>query len=265
MALSAPSGQADPARSAHAVWLIGKVGRARSTRSRSRRSSTTSPACGLSRPSNAEDARRALIEALEVGDPVIFLEHRALYDADPGIDREFLGEGPTGSPRARRPCRPGRARPHDRGVGRHAADMPPRHSSSCQPRRERGAHRSRVGQAVQLRHSSDVPCRKRDGCSWLMRGHELEALRPRSSCGRWRRSVARCGASAVSRFQMSTIPRSPPGGDARAVSRPSRRGGTNVGCGRGEGVGPFVAGDGHVRALLDIDKAFARTPARHRS
>jgi pyruvate/2-oxoglutarate/acetoin dehydrogenase E1 component len=31
-------------------------------------------------PSNALDARYGLIEALELGDPVIFLEHRALYD-----------------------------------------------------------------------------------------------------------------------------------------------------------------------------------------
>jgi pyruvate/2-oxoglutarate/acetoin dehydrogenase E1 component len=31
-------------------------------------------------PSNADDARRALVEAVEVGDPVVFLEHRALYD-----------------------------------------------------------------------------------------------------------------------------------------------------------------------------------------
>jgi pyruvate/2-oxoglutarate/acetoin dehydrogenase E1 component len=31
-------------------------------------------------PSNAGDARRALIDAVEVGDPIIFLEHRSLYD-----------------------------------------------------------------------------------------------------------------------------------------------------------------------------------------
>jgi pyruvate/2-oxoglutarate/acetoin dehydrogenase E1 component len=31
-------------------------------------------------PSNAVDARRALVEAVELGDPVIFLEHRSLYD-----------------------------------------------------------------------------------------------------------------------------------------------------------------------------------------
>jgi len=35
-------------------------------------------------PSTAHDARRALVEAVEVGDPVVFLEHRALYDVRPG-------------------------------------------------------------------------------------------------------------------------------------------------------------------------------------
>lgn len=34
-------------------------------------------------PSNAHDARRALVEAVSIGDPVVFLEHRALYDAPP--------------------------------------------------------------------------------------------------------------------------------------------------------------------------------------
>jgi len=34
-------------------------------------------------PSNAQDARRALVEAVSIGDPVVFLEHRALYDAPP--------------------------------------------------------------------------------------------------------------------------------------------------------------------------------------
>ena len=34
-------------------------------------------------PSAASDARRALVEAVEVGDPVVFLEHRALYDILP--------------------------------------------------------------------------------------------------------------------------------------------------------------------------------------
>jgi len=34
-------------------------------------------------PSSAQDARRALVEAVSIGDPVIFLEHRALYDAPP--------------------------------------------------------------------------------------------------------------------------------------------------------------------------------------
>lgn len=34
-------------------------------------------------PSTADDARRALVEAIEVGDPVVFLEHRALYDLEP--------------------------------------------------------------------------------------------------------------------------------------------------------------------------------------
>jgi len=37
-------------------------------------------------PSNAEDARRALVEAVEVGDPVIFLEHRSLYDLPSNSD-----------------------------------------------------------------------------------------------------------------------------------------------------------------------------------
>lgn len=31
-------------------------------------------------PASASDARRALVESVEAGDPVIFLEHRALYD-----------------------------------------------------------------------------------------------------------------------------------------------------------------------------------------
>lgn len=34
-------------------------------------------------PSCAQDARRALVEAVSIGDPVVFLEHRALYDAPP--------------------------------------------------------------------------------------------------------------------------------------------------------------------------------------
>jgi len=34
-------------------------------------------------PSTPHDARRALVEAVEVGDPVVFLEHRALYDVRP--------------------------------------------------------------------------------------------------------------------------------------------------------------------------------------
>lgn len=38
-------------------------------------------------PSNARDARLGLVEAVEVGDPVIFLEHRALYDLPPDPTR----------------------------------------------------------------------------------------------------------------------------------------------------------------------------------
>lgn len=38
------------------------------------------PGLRIVAPSNAADARRALVEAVEVGDPVIFLEHRSLYD-----------------------------------------------------------------------------------------------------------------------------------------------------------------------------------------
>lgn len=34
-------------------------------------------------PGNPRDARHALVEAVEVGDPVVFLEHRALYDLPP--------------------------------------------------------------------------------------------------------------------------------------------------------------------------------------
>jgi len=37
-------------------------------------------------PSTADDARRALVEAVEIGDPVVFLEHRSLYDLRPGTD-----------------------------------------------------------------------------------------------------------------------------------------------------------------------------------
>jgi len=37
-------------------------------------------------PSTADDARRALVEAVEIGDPVVFLEHRSLYDLRPGPD-----------------------------------------------------------------------------------------------------------------------------------------------------------------------------------
>lgn len=39
-------------------------------------------------PSTAQDAHRALVEAVEVGDPVVFLEHRLLYD--------LQTEAPTG-------------------------------------------------------------------------------------------------------------------------------------------------------------------------
>lgn len=45
-------------------------------------------------PSNAADARRALVEAVEVGDPVIFLEHRALYDV-PADEPESSGSAPV--------------------------------------------------------------------------------------------------------------------------------------------------------------------------
>jgi pyruvate/2-oxoglutarate/acetoin dehydrogenase E1 component len=41
------------------------------------------PGIRIVMPSNADDARRALVEAVEVGDPVVFLEHRALYDLEP--------------------------------------------------------------------------------------------------------------------------------------------------------------------------------------
>jgi pyruvate/2-oxoglutarate/acetoin dehydrogenase E1 component len=37
-------------------------------------------------PSTADDARRALVEAVEIGDPVVFLEHRYLYDLRPAAD-----------------------------------------------------------------------------------------------------------------------------------------------------------------------------------
>jgi pyruvate/2-oxoglutarate/acetoin dehydrogenase E1 component len=46
-------------------------------------------------PSNAHDARQGLVEAVEVGDPVVFLEHRALYDLPPDVSSP-----PGGSPDA---------------------------------------------------------------------------------------------------------------------------------------------------------------------
>lgn len=43
-------------------------------------------------PSNAADARRALVEAVELGDPVVFLEHRSLYDIPAeGVDEDSHG------------------------------------------------------------------------------------------------------------------------------------------------------------------------------
>lgn len=45
-------------------------------------------------PSNAADARRALVEVVEVGDPVIFLEHRSLYDV-PTNREEGFGSAPV--------------------------------------------------------------------------------------------------------------------------------------------------------------------------
>ena len=57
------------------------------------------PGLRIVSPSNAQDARRALVEAVEVGDPVIFLEHRALYDVDPQIDDALVDvEGSTDTP-----------------------------------------------------------------------------------------------------------------------------------------------------------------------
>ena len=54
-------------------------------------------------PSNAADARRALVEAVEVGDPVIFLEHRSLYDV-PAEGENGFASGPAASS----PVLPGR-------------------------------------------------------------------------------------------------------------------------------------------------------------
>ena len=50
------------------------------------------PGLRLVVPSTPGDARRALVEAVEVGDPVIFLEHRALYDVAADDDAASGGE-----------------------------------------------------------------------------------------------------------------------------------------------------------------------------
>jgi pyruvate/2-oxoglutarate/acetoin dehydrogenase E1 component len=42
-------------------------------------------------PSTPQDARRALVEAVETGDPVVFLEHRSLYDV-PGEEDDITTE-----------------------------------------------------------------------------------------------------------------------------------------------------------------------------
>ena len=52
-------------------------------------------------PSTAADARRALVEAAETGDPVVFLEHRSLYDVPD--DGETSNEGPVLQGRVVRP------------------------------------------------------------------------------------------------------------------------------------------------------------------
>jgi pyruvate/2-oxoglutarate/acetoin dehydrogenase E1 component len=48
-------------------------------------------------PSNAADARHGIVEALELGDPVVFLEHRALYDLPFDDAAAGSGDAPAGS------------------------------------------------------------------------------------------------------------------------------------------------------------------------
>lgn len=48
-------------------------------------------------PSTAADARRALVEAVETGDPVVFLEHRALYDLRPETTTSGHPPAPNGT------------------------------------------------------------------------------------------------------------------------------------------------------------------------
>lgn len=64
------------------------------------------PGLRIIAPSTPGDARRALVEAVELGDPVIFLEHRSLYDIP--VDGEDAPSGDLGGVLEGRIARPGR-------------------------------------------------------------------------------------------------------------------------------------------------------------